>query len=68
MMPQTASSKDVFIICCNAAALPVRYIDYLSTAAPHNALHLKFTSLQNRNAVIGAEMEVQLLQLIVMQL
>ena len=44
----------------------VRYrcIDYFSTTAQCNILHLiKFTSLQYRNAVVGTEREVWLLKL-----
>ena len=35
----------------------------LSTLAQHNALHLQFTLLQRCYAVVGAEMEIQVLQL-----
>ena len=50
--------------------MQLRYqcIDYLSTTAQHNALHLKFTSLQYPNAVVGAEMEIRPLQLTTMQM
>ncbi len=43
-------------------------IDYLSTTAHRNALCLKFTSLQNHNAVVCAETEIWALQLTTTQL
>ncbi len=51
-----------------ATQLQYRCIDYLSTTAQRNALHLKFTSLQYRNAEVGAETEIRPLQLTATQL
>ena len=51
-----------YIVCCNAAVVPM-YRLLIYTAAQCNTLHLTFTSLQYRNAVVGAETEIQPLQL-----
>ncbi len=48
--------------------LQYQCINYISTAAQRNALHLKFTSLQYRNTVVSAETEIRPLQLTAMQL
>ena len=52
--------------------LRYRCIDYLSTAAQRNVLHLKLklilTLLQYRTAIVGAEMAIQALQLTTTQL
>ena len=57
-------------MCSQSTATQLRYrcIDYLSSAAQHNALHVKFTSLQYSNAIVGAETEVRPLQLIATQI
>ena len=54
--------KVVFIVCCNAAALQIDY------SAQCNALHLNFTFLHYRNAVVGTEAEIRPLQLTATQL
>ena len=55
-----------FIVCCNAAALPMYRLLFYHSATQRTAL--KFTSLQYCTAVVGAETEIQPLQLTAMQL
>ena len=49
------------LVHCNATALPMYRL--ISTAVGRNALHLLFTSLQYRNAVVGSETEIRPQQL-----
>ena len=38
--------------------LQYRYVDYFPTAVQRNTLHLKYTSLQQDNAAVDADMEL----------
>ena len=58
----TCMYKGVFIVCCNAAALPRYRLLIYHSSTQHTVPQLQFTSLQYRNAVVSAETEIRPLQ------
>ena len=61
-LPIICTCKDAFIVCCNAAALPMYQLLIYCRSMQHTAPQIKLNSLQYRNAVAVTETKIWPLQ------